>query len=301
MTTHNNIYLSHIFEGGTAGNPIDEILYLIHEINPTIDLQFIRELHTDLISFFTGQHPDFRKSTMPYHNLRHSLMVVLASARLFHGLSCNHVFFSSDTLFKGILSAYFHDSGMLLKQGDSAMSGTAYIADHEERSIAFLVDYITKKNLDPDISKDCSIIIKYTELKSDPATFGPHSAEIQLAGQVVGSADMLAQMADRYYLECLPLLFKEQKAGGVNQHDTALELMEHTAYFYHNVVLKRLVTTFSETADAMQSHFRNRHTIDMDLYLDNIDKNIRYLKRILAKCNNISCIDKYLKRIPPII
>lgn len=301
MTNQENIYLSQIFEGGTAGDPLDEILYLSQDINADCDLQTLRSLHSDLIAFFTGNHPEYRRSTMPYHNLRHSLMVVLASARLFHGLHCNGVAISAETLLKGLLSAYFHDTGMLLKNNDAARSGTEYIANHEDRSISYMEDYISRKNLDHQIAIDCAVIIRYTELASDPTTFAPHSREIELAGQVVGSADILAQMADRYYLECLPRLFDEQKAGGVNQHETALELMEHTAYFYHNVVLKRLVTTFADTADAMKSHFRNRHTVDRDLYLENIDKNIGYLKTILEKCDSISCIDRHLKRIPPII
>ncbi len=301
MDNQNSKYLSHIFEGGNDGDPIEEIVYLAGEINPRFDVELLREIHKDLISFFSGSHPGFRKNTMPYHNLRHSLMVVLASVRLFHGLHCNGVIIPADTLFKGILSSYFHDTGMLLKNEDPAASGTVYIAGHEDRSISYARDYITQKGFDKTIITDCATIIRYTELTSNPATFAIHSNETQLAGQVVGSADILAQMADRYYLECLPLLFKEQQAGGVNRYNSALELMEHTAYFYHNVVLKRLVTTFSSTIDAMQTHFRKRHTINRDLYLENIDNNINFLKKILEECDDISCMDKYLKRSPPII
>ena len=65
-----------------------------------------------------------------------------------------------------------------------------------------------RKGFGEDISRDCATIINYTDLESDPATFDYHPHEIQLAGQVIGSADILAQMADRYYLECLPLLFQ---------------------------------------------------------------------------------------------
>ncbi|MBU1566751.1 MAG: hypothetical protein KJ630_14140, partial [Proteobacteria bacterium] len=271
-------------------------------ICPATDLNLIREVDKDLAAFFAGSHPDFQKSTLPYHNLRHSQMVVLATIRLFDGLQCsNHIPITSDMLLRGLLAAYFHDTGMLLQEGDPAHSGTEYMADHEVRSILFLSRYAAEKGLGEDIAKDCATIINYTDLESDPATFEFHSLEIQLVGQVVGSADILAQMADRYYLECLPLLYKELHSGGISKHSSALELMEHTANFYQKVVLKRLLTTFSHTSTAMQTHFRERYKIDRNLYFENINKNIEYLKKIIKKCQGITCLDKYLKRNPPTI
>lgn len=294
-----NKYLSNIFEGIQNGTPIDEILLLAESISPSIDRKSIEDVHHDLAAFFSGSHPDFQKNNLPYHNLRHTQMVVLATIRLFHGLHCNGIPISGDMLRKGLLAAYFHDTGMLLEEGDPAASGTQYIVGHEARSILFLRNYVTEKGLGDDIARDCAIIINYTRLNSDPATFDYHTHEVQIAGQVVGSADILAQMADRYYLECLPLLYHEQEAGGINRHRSALELMEHTANFYQNVALKRLLTTFSNTSTAMRTHFRERHNIDRNLYIENIDKNITYLRKIIAKCKDIECLDKYLKRQPP--
>ena len=297
----NNKDLSNIFEGIHQGSPLDEIISLVRIIAPKFDTELLRQVHDDLTGYFTGTHPDFQQNTMPYHNLRHSILVVLASARLFHGLHCNHVHISEVTLFKGLLAAYFHDSGMLLLENDPATSGTEYIAQHESRSIAFLSRYVVEKDLGSRIINDCATIINYTNLECDPATFDFHSHEIQIAGQVIGSADILAQMADRYYLECLPLLFIEQQAGGISKHRSALELMEHTANFYHNVVLRRLITTFSNTSNALLAHFSNRHMINRNLYTENIDRNIIYLRKIIAKCNNIEELKQYLKRTPPSI
>jgi hypothetical protein len=291
--------ITRIFEGSLDGDPLDEILYLAEKVSSSIDLTQIQEVHKDLISFFSGSCPDFKKNTLPYHNLRHSQMVVLASARLFHGLHCNYVRITSETLFKGLLAAYFHDTGMLLQEGDPTHSGTKYMANHEARSILFLKNYAVQKGFGDEVSRDCATIINYTDRESDPTTFDYHSHEIQLAGQVIGSADILAQMADRYYLECLPLLFNEQQAGGINQHNSAQELMEHTEKFYHEVVLKRLTTTFSKTAQAMQTHFRERYKIDRNLYIENIDKNINYLKKIISQKDGMNSLDQHLKRVPP--
>ncbi len=291
--------LAHLFEGNLNGNHLEEILHLAEKICPSIDLEVIRDIYNDLTSFFSGSSPHFQRNTLPYHNLRHSQMVILASTRLFHGLHCNQVRISPETLFKGLLAACFHDTGMLLLEDDPTPSGMKYIANHEARSILFLSKYVARKGFGKDVSRDCATIINYTDLESDPATFDYHTHEIQIAGQVIGSADILAQMADRYYLECLPLLFNEQETGGINQYDSALELMEHTAIFYQNVVLKRLIVTFSNTSQAMQTHFREMYNIDRNLYIENIDKNINYLKKIISKCGNIDCLEKHLKRVPP--
>lgn len=297
-----NKYISDLFEGRLSGTPLDEILFLAGSISPAADLPLIREVHNDLAAFFAGSHPDFQKNTLPYHNLRHSQMVVLATIRLFDGLHfCNQLPITTNMLLKGLLAAYFHDTGMLRAKGDPALSGTEYMAGHEARSIDFLKRYAERKRLGEDIARDCSTIINYTDLKSDPSTFELHNYEIQLVGQVVGSADILAQMADRYYLECLPLLYNELQAGGISRHGSALELMVHTANFYHEVVLTRLLTTYSHTWTAMQTHFRERYKIDRNLYIDNINNNIKYLDDIIKKCNNIDCLNKYLKRSPPTI
>jgi hypothetical protein len=291
--------VTHILEGNRDGSLLDRILFLAKETCPAIDLDMIRELHEDLVSFFTGSCPEFQKNTLPYHNLRHSQMVVLASARLFHGLHCKQIRISPETLFKGLLAAYFHDTGMLLLEGDPA-SGTDYMAGHEARSILFLDKYVTRKGFGKTFSKDCATIINYTDLGSDPATFDYHTHEIQLAGQVIGSADILAQMADRYYLELLPLLFNEQKNGGINRHNSARELMEHTEKFYYDVVLKRLASTFSNISQVMQIHFLEIYNIDRNLYLEYIDNNLNYLKKIIAECDDINCLEQHLKRNPPI-
>lgn len=101
-------------------------------------------------------------------------------------------------------------------------------------------------------------------------TFAFLTEKIRLAGQVVGSADLLAQMADRYYQECLPLLFHEQKEGDAHQHDSPLELMQRTAQFYHTTINERLRVVFADISQAMRVHFQERWNIKRDLYSDYI-------------------------------
>ena len=75
-----------------------------------------------------------------YHNHRHTNCVVLAAIRLFHGLFHEKKTLSNDIVIQGLLSAYFHDLGML-PQSDSEVINTSY---HERRSIAILEKYLKK-------------------------------------------------------------------------------------------------------------------------------------------------------------
>jgi len=112
----NNKNLTHIFEGSPNGTPLPEILILAEKICPSVDLKLIEQIDSDVSALFSGSSADFQKNTLPYHNLRHSRMVVLAAMRLFHGLQGNQVHISRETLVKGLLAAYFHDTGMLLEK-----------------------------------------------------------------------------------------------------------------------------------------------------------------------------------------
>ena len=294
-----NRQLTQIFETGLSTDPLPEILSLVEQISPGNNSRLVKEIHGEVSRYFHGNHPHFQENKLPYHTLRHTILVVLATVRLFHGLHFNGSTVNPDLLLKGLLAAYFHDTGLLLQPYNSIGSNSKHQSNHEARSIHFLHNYCKEKGIALPVARDSSDIILYTDLSNSRKVFTNHRKEIQLAGQVVGSADLLAQMADRYYLECLPLLFKEQRLGGINRHNSTMELLEHTAQFYHDVALKRLLVTFSNTSEAMRYHFRERHKLDRHLYRENIDKNIHYLKTILNECDDMEGLLRYLKRTPP--
>jgi hypothetical protein len=295
-----NIFMTYLLEGDGCGDPLEEIINLARIIHPQVDCPLITRVHRDITCIFSGTFPGFRESNPTYHNLRHTRQVALASVRLLHGLWCEGRSFSAETLIQALLSAYFHDTGMLLSDGDTAKTGAKYFKGHEKRSITFVKRYIETSRLPASYGENCAAIIRCTDLNCEPEQGSFPDEEIKLAGQVVGSADILAQMADRYYLERLPFLFQEQKAGEEHQYDTPIELMEHTTQFYHTTVTRRLRVTFADVSHAMRSHFREHRQIDEDLYTRSIKKNITYLGTIIAKCAaEHGCVKRYLRRVPP--
>jgi hypothetical protein len=296
-----NLFLIKLLESGYTDDPLDEILAVLKLTAPAIDLDPLLELHREIGLIFGGAHPDYLQSNTKYHNLDHTYSVVLATVRLFHGLMCDGWPVSEEVLTKALYSAYFHDCGLLLKNSEDAATGATYTVGHERRSMFFMADYLRDKKFPLSFVTDCSVIIQCTNLSIDPDTLFFPSAEMQLASFAMGTADILAQMADRYYLERLPSLFQEHKEAGIGNYDTAVELMEQTAMFYRNVVGVRLEKIFGNLTTYMQSHFRVRCGLDKNLYLDNIKKNIDYIQLILESCGEDmeESLKKYLRRIPP--
>ncbi|MBU1234851.1 MAG: hypothetical protein KKD01_07545 [Proteobacteria bacterium] len=296
----NHSHLTQVFESGSSGDPLDEILTLLSSIAPSYSQESLRQLHQEIADFFAGDHSEYRPSNTKYHNLGHTYSVVLATTRLFHGLSCEERHVSEETLKKALYCAYFHDCGLLLRNSENATTGAAYTKEHEERSILFMKRYLQEREFPPSFITDCSFIIQCTNLKVDPDTLAFPSEEIKLAGFVVGSADILAQMADRYYLERLPFLFQEHKEGGITIHNSAVELMQHTTFFYHHVIIDRLERVFFNIAEAMRTHFRERWNLDRNLYMENIDNNIKYIKTVALSCEDeLECLQQFLRRKPP--
>jgi len=288
-----------IFESGATSDPLDEILSLVEIANPSVDLDVIITFHNDVQDIFSGYYPGFRENGNKYHNLRHTYNVVLASARLFHGLSLEGYTFPNNLITKGILSSYFHDTGLLLRSFDTADTGAEFTQYHEARSISSLFKYLESYKFDDSTRLDCASMIRCTNLSLDINSIEFSSFETKIAGQVLGTADILAQMADRYYLEQLPFLFVEHRAGGLKQYESAFDLMKNTTTFYSKFITYRLKHILGNVVRVMRTHFQQRWDIDKNLYRENIENNIQYLENVLSECTDSDSVYRYLRRRPP--
>ncbi|MGB3647102.1 MAG: hypothetical protein WA992_01035, partial [Desulfobulbales bacterium] len=111
------------------------------------------------------------------------------------------------------------------------------------------------------------------------------------------SADLIAQMADRKYLEKLPLLFLEFEEAKMPGFETPLELFKYTGEFYHSVARTRLTEEMANVSSAALFHFKERWDIDRDLYAESITNNMKYMKKIRKDCaENFDCLLKKIRR-----
>ncbi|MDD5170731.1 MAG: hypothetical protein PHN75_18085, partial [Syntrophales bacterium] len=104
--------------------------------------------------------------------------------------------------------------------------------------------------------------------------------EIAMLGKMLGTADLMGQMADRHYLEKLQYLYYEFSEAGMDEYKNMRELYERTIGF-HETTYRRFADDLGGVNRYEIHHFCHRWKIDRELYKDSIDKNINYLKMIL--------------------
>lgn len=276
---------------------LDEIRYIVALMVNNFDHALFEQICADIKMLFEGDFPGYRASNTKYHDLEHTSSVVLAAGRLIHGAFMEGHSFSAKTILLGLIGAIFHDIGFIQTDSDVNGSGAKYTIGHEERSIIFMKQYLSQKSFSKQDLEDCTHIIKCTILSLEIKDIPFRSNDIVMLGKIVGSADLLAQMADREYLEKLFMLFKEFEEAGMPGYGSELELLQKTQNFYKYVALQRLSQGFDNVSAFMRAHFKNRWDLDQDLYQKSIVANIDYLKTIVDSCDeSYSCYLKYLRR-----
>ncbi len=281
MRKKNDIKLYDLIETHDPQEVWKEIVTILSLLESNMIKERLQSVYEDIIRLFNGDYPGYRASNTKYHNLEHTIMVTLATARLIHGAIKGGHKFHVENILLGLLAALYHDSGLIQTEFDRKGTGAKYTIGHEKRSIDFMRENLARKDFSERQTEDCAQLIKCTNLNIDIAEIIFRSKELETLGKIVGSADLLAQMADRHYLEKLILLFKEFEEAGIPGVASEEELLEKTEGFYKNVARKRLNRDLDNIAAHMTHHFKYRWDIDRDLYIESIKNNISYLKSML--------------------
>ena len=260
-----------------------EIKNILLLIDPSPDPAPFEKIYADIIRLFTGKFPGYRASNTKYHNLEHTCSTALATARLIHGLHVQGQVFSPRLVRLCLIGALFHDTGLIQTEEEVEGTGARYTMGHEDRSIALMAKYLAGNGYAPEDIRDCGHIIKCTELFLSLADIPFNSEEVRTMGKVVGTADLVAQMADRNYQEKLPLLFLEFEEAGTEGFESPLELFKKTEEFYRKVARKRLSGELEGISAAALHHFRERWKIDKNLYEESIKYNIRRMKETVME------------------
>lgn len=255
-----------------------EIKTILHLVDPTLDPAPIENIFEDIVRLFNGEFPGYKASNTKYHNLEHTCSSALAASRLIHGLQVQGEIFSRRLVELCVIGTLFHDTGLIQAEDETEGTGALHTTGHEDRSIALMGKYLAEKGYSQEDIRDCGHIIKCTELFFPMEELPFDSEEVRTMGKIVGTADLVAQMADRNYQEKLPLLFMEYQEAGVHGFETPLELFSKTEGFYRKVARKRMRNELEGVSAAALDHFRERWQIDKNLYEESIKFNIRRMK-----------------------
>ena len=272
---------------------VAEVVRIYQELfEPASAGQLVRAF-SHATAVYQGRHPDYFPCDTAYHDLQHVLDVTLAMARLLDGYQRGsrpagerltpHLFLV------GVLAALFHDFGYLRRRNDRVhRHGAEYTLIHVTRSAAYLSGYACELGMDKASARAAATLVHYTGYERPLETIRLGDARLRRVGQMLGTADIIAQMADRCYLEkCRDRLYTEFMLGGLETFSSAQDLLHKTPAFYHSA-LQRL-----DRPLAASYHFARRHFNGDNPYLDEIGKNIRYAERVAATP------DAELRRQPP--
>lgn len=289
----------------TAASVRDAVLDILRETYPNANLAPLEQAFEDVHRLFHGEYPTYHPCDTLYHDLQHTLDMTLAMCRLIdgHERSVNrNERLGVERAILGMITALFHDSGYIRHEHDHHhFNGAEYTLVHVSRSAEFLRHYLHKIGLG-DLAQHAAQMVHYTGYEVSPAQIRLPDDKTHRAGHMLGTADLIAQMSDRCYLEkCRDRLYPEFVLGGVAvQIDTkgranvvyasGEDLLRKTPSFYEHEVENRLNKLFGEAYNYEIAHFDGQH----QPYIHALGKNQVRLKHVLEK-NDFSL----LRRKPP--
>ncbi|MCY7388082.1 MAG: HD domain-containing protein [Burkholderiales bacterium] len=256
---------------------------------------------TDVARIYAGQYPGYQACDTGYHNLQHVMDVTLAMTRLMDGYerSRNGTSALGVRLFQlGVIVGLFHDIGYLRKTTDTtAKNGAEYTLSHVSRGAEFLREYMPEIGL-ADCTEEAAELIHFTGFEKRIADILVQDPVLRMLGSLLGSADIIAQMSDRCYLEkCRDRLYLEFVAGGIAVKKTTHgdevvfesgdDLVNKTPAFFESAV-NRLEYDLGGAYNYAATHFGG-----FNLYMHAAAKNVHFAKELSVKGIHL------LRRAPP--
>ncbi len=259
---------------------LDEVRTITLMMFPHFDFSQVDRVFRDIVRLYRGEYPGYCKCTTEYHDLRHTTDAFLAMARLMHGVVIGGKELTREQVNLGLVCTLMHDTGYIQTLDDDRGTGAKYTRIDTRRSIGFMDKYLAGSGFPRENFRYYPQILICTGLDKKVSEIDFRSQEVELLGKMLGTADLLGQMADRTYLEKLLFLYHEFSEARIIGYDSEFDLLKKTIDFY-DMTKKRLVTELDGINEYMHYHFKVCWNVDRDLYMEAIEKNIEYLKFLL--------------------
>jgi hypothetical protein len=253
-------------------------------------------------ALYRGERAGYEKCDTAYHDLQHVLEVALAMSRLLDGYERSRGDgppLGERLFILGVVCALFHDVGYLRRTGDRRhRRGAEYTRTHVSRGGRFLKDYLPAVNL-AEFASVAGPILHFTGYERAVGAIRVPHPIFRLVGSLLGSADIIAQMSDRCYLEkCHDRLYPEFVDGGIAKRVT---LTGEVTLFSSAEDLIRKTPGFFVSASKRLDHdlggawqYAGPHFGGTNLYMEALRQNIRFAERMEGLPSLV------LRRVPPI-
>lgn len=245
-----------------------EINRLFRLLYPGMAHALMEQAFADFAALYRGDYPGYQASDTGFHDVQNVMEVTLAMARLMDGYE--HSRLDSPPLdarlFQlGVSLALFHDVGFVKKTNDTTVSsGAFYTSSHVSRGTQFLREYLPRIGL-AEFQESGAELLHFTGNEKDAADIAINNPLLRLVGNLLGSAEIMAQMADRCYLEkCRYRLYPEYVDAGIAVKRTAAgdevvyksgeDLVQQTPAFFEAAV-NRLEADLGGVYNYAATHF----------------------------------------------
>ena len=281
------------------------IAKLFSDIWPAESLLPVEQSFVIFERMFSGKMPGYLGVDTTYHDIQHTLDITLAMTRLMVGYEMQMPVaerMGGERAVVGVITALFHDVGYLRERDDTKhVNGAEFTRNHVTRGSKFLQRLLPKLGLAqwvPTVTE----IIHFTGYERPFDEIDLDDERDRKLGHLLGTADMMAQMADRCYLEkCRDRLYPEFVIGGVAlppgragvpnvKYASGLDLLRQTPQFISDVRNKRLDVAFGGAYRYIEALYNGRNP-----YMEAIDRNSAFLGQVLR-----SESWQMLRRNPPV-
>lgn len=165
----------------------------------------MRQAFDEVERLYRGAHPEFLPCDTGYHDIQHVLEVTLAMARLMDGYErCRYNGtppLPPEIFTLGIVAALFHDAGYLRRRNDRVHRyGAEYTLSHVSRGAQIVRGYLERLGM----HKGAAVagpLLHFTGYERSAEAIRLSDPLLRRLGEMLGSADILAQMSDRCYFE----------------------------------------------------------------------------------------------------
>jgi hypothetical protein len=262
-----------------------EVDRIFLELYPKASTGHIDRAFQDAATLYRGERPGYHACDTAYHDVQHVMDVTLAMARLIDGYERGRIGVEplDAQMFRlGVITALFHDCGYVRTLDDTLhKNGGEFTLTHVSRGARFLKNYLPTIGMG-EMADIAAALIHFTGYEMPVSEIKVPSLAYKLLGSLLGSADIIAQMSDRCYLEkCRDRLYPEFVAGGIARkrlpdgseevlYESGEDLVRKTPRFYQGAT-RRLDADLGGTHKYAQEHFGGQH-----LYLEELTKNIDF-------------------------
>ena len=273
----------------------DEVIRLFRALFERPAVRPLTRAFRHAARLYEGRHPDYWPCDTEYHDIQHVLDVTLAMARLMDGYERSRANgaepLTAELFTVGVAAALFHDIGYLRRRNDHKHRyGAEYTLVHVSRGSMFLGRYLREIGLDEHLARLGATLVHFTGYERPAESIRLAGTLERRLGQMLGTADIIAQMSDRCYLEkCRDRLYPEFVLGRLGGFASAKDLVLKTPRFYEGAC-QRLDEKLGRSYDYAARHFGGPN-----LYLDTMRRNAEYAQSV-AQSSEIS---QRLRRHPP--